>query len=77
MDVWWNIKTKMRDGISLSSDIYFPDNIEASTMGFPAIYSSTPYGTKSEDQIQIAQLLTAQGYILVAQDVRGSARAMS
>lgn len=55
----------MRDGIRLATDVYFPPSTPA-----PAIAIRTPYGRKQRAQIFI--LLARHGYIVLAQDCRGT-----
>ena len=69
VEVKYNVKVPMRDGVNLSVDIYFPRGKEGP---FPVIFSRTPYnnvGESVESYIFFAQ----HGYVWVAQDVRGSA----
>jgi putative CocE/NonD family hydrolase len=59
------IRIKMRDGVSLVSDIYRPK-----TEGkFPALLERTPYDRK--DESSMAYELAGHGYVVVLQDTRG------
>ncbi len=64
-----SVMVTMRDGIKLSTDIYFPENHQGK---LPAIMIRTPYGkTKSELMIRVARMFAGQGYAVVFQDKRG------
>jgi len=62
-----NVRIPMRDGITLSADIYRPD----SGQRFPALLLRTPYSNNSPDEIQNSTWFAARGYVVVNQDVRG------
>src|SRR4030095_8731429 len=58
------IRIKMRDGVSLVSDIYRPK-----TEGkFPALLERTPYDRK--DESSMAYELAGHGYVVVLKDTR-------
>ncbi|MBO0782972.1 MAG: CocE/NonD family hydrolase [Ktedonobacteraceae bacterium] len=60
----------MRDGVTLSADIYFP----ASTMGeqrWPVILTRTPYVKADGRLVEIGRFYAGHGYVFVAMDVRG------
>jgi uncharacterized protein len=60
-----DVKAKMRDGITLRSDICRPK-----TDGkFPVLLTRTPYDKRGESDICLKW--AARGYVVVAQDVRG------
>jgi uncharacterized protein len=64
------VKQRMRDGVSLSSDIYRPDSEEI----FPVILTRTPYSTAEGFQSRLsdeARFFASQGYAYVIQDCRG------
>ena len=68
VDVRYNVKVPMRDGVYLSLDIYFP----AGQPGpFPVILSRTPYDNMAEALIDGAIYFAQNGYVFVAQDCRG------
>lgn len=59
-----NVRTPMRDGVTLAADVYRPD----APGKFPVILERTCYGrAQSSDARYFAQ----RGYVFVAQDVRG------
>ena len=60
-----SVKTEMRDGVTLQSDIYRPD----SNAKFPVMLQRTPYdrdGARSSGPI-----LASHGYVVIIQDTRG------
>jgi putative CocE/NonD family hydrolase len=61
-----DMKAAMRDGVKLSTDLYFPAGI---TGKLPVILIRTPYDKKL--QSAAARLFAAQGYAVAVQDVRG------
>jgi hypothetical protein len=58
----------MRDGVRLSTDLYFPVN---GPHQLPAIVIRTPYGKTRERQAIDADLFASHGYAVAIQDVRG------
>ena len=61
----------MRDGVGLYTQVYVPTK---SNEALPILLLRTPYGTGTLDSTRIAALLpelTADGYIVVLQDIRG------
>ena len=62
-----DVKTPMRDGVDLSSDIYLPD----AHGKFPTVLIRTPYDNAQERTVEKARRLASNGYACVAQDVRG------
>ncbi len=60
----------MRDGVRLSTDLYFPENDEPS---WPVILLRTPYSkTGFGGRMQhLADMMAAQGYVVAVQDKRG------
>jgi len=67
-----NVMVRMRDGIRLATDVYFPAAQGRRLDGpFPAILERTPYGKVREDLIASAQFFASHGYVAVAQDCRG------
>lgn len=60
-----HVSVKMRDGVSLSADIYRPVGDEE----FPVLLERTPYNRTSE--AAMANELASHGYIVVLQDTRG------
>src|SRR5579884_3675311 len=68
--VEFNRRVPMRDGITLSADIYFPIDASASKK-YPIILTRTPYMKLNELQLALASYYAEHGYIFVAMDVRG------
>src|SRR5215210_3932793 len=61
----------MRDGVRLYTQVYVPTSASEQ---LPILLLRTPYGTGQLDSARIAASLpelTADGYIIVAQDIRG------
>ena len=75
MKILRDVKAKMRDGVCLATDIFFPDKEGV----YPAIAVRTPY-TKARweiqhwkgDQYMNPQKFTDAGYIVAVQDCRGT-----
>ncbi len=71
-DISWDVKVKMSDGVSLSTDIYLPSDIEG---GLPAILIRTPYNKSRPEEIEHGtrdvKYFVDNGYAVVMQDVRG------
>ncbi len=63
-----DVKTPMRDGVELSSDLYLP---VAAGESFPTILMRTPYNNNLDRFISKARRLANDGYACVLQDVRG------
>jgi putative CocE/NonD family hydrolase len=59
------VSVKMRDGVSLVSDIYRPVSDEK----FPVLLERTPYNRT--DEAAMANKMASHGYIVVLQDTRG------
>src|SRR5487761_116069 len=70
-------RVPMRDGVSLSADIYFPassgndDATDAQARRWPAILTRTPYMKASEGLLTQGRWFAERGYVFVAMDVRG------
>jgi putative CocE/NonD family hydrolase len=62
-----DVKVAMRDGVSLSTDIYRPD----AEGKFPAILIRTPYNNNTEAAIVQSRFFAERGYVMLQQDVRG------
>jgi putative CocE/NonD family hydrolase len=62
-----DVKTPMRDGVNLSSDIYLPE----ARGPFPTVLIRTPYDNNGDLLIQKARRLATNGYACVLQDCRG------
>src|SRR5258708_1796639 len=59
----------MRDGVTLSADIYRPD----AEGRFPVILSRTPYlkSPRDKEGLERCRYFAARGYVFVVADVRG------
>ena len=71
------MRTSMRDGVSLSTDVYRPArNGEPLPGPFPAIITRSPYDTRSgkgpSSQARNGEFFARHGYLYAAQDMRGS-----
>jgi uncharacterized protein len=63
-----DVAMPMRDGVVLRADVYRPAGAES----LPVLLTRTPYGKAASPQtVASNRALAAQGYIVVAQDVRG------
>ena len=62
-----NVRVPMRDGVTLSTDIYFPD----APGKFPAILIRTPYNKATAQSVPQGQWFAERGYVVLEQDVRG------
>jgi putative CocE/NonD family hydrolase len=62
-----NVLVPMRDGVKLSTDLYFPD----AEGRFPALLIRTPYSNNTEPQVANARWYAERGYVVAVQDVRG------
>ena len=65
--VLYDLKTTMRDGVRLSSDVFLPRGGGA----FPTLLLRTPYETLHEPHIDWAAWWAKRGYAVVIQDCRG------
>ena len=63
----FNVRIPMRDGVTLSADIYRPD----APGKFPVILSRTPYDNGTAPNVQAGKRWASKGYVYVIQDVRG------
>ena len=61
------IDVPMRDGVSLSTDIYLP----VVDRPVPVILIRTPYNNNNEGQVKDAMYFASRGYAVAVQDVRG------
>ena len=62
-----NIKTPMRDGVELSSDLYLPK----ARGSYPTVLMRTPYSNNMDMMIEKGRALANNGYACVMQDTRG------
>ncbi|QIA26706.1 CocE/NonD family hydrolase [Thermaerobacter sp. PB12/4term] len=63
----FNVRVPMRDGITLSADIYRPD----APGRFPVVLARTPYNKNSQRAWQYGNFFAKHGYVFVWMDVRG------
>lgn len=61
------VMVPMRDGVTLSSDLYFP----VAKGKFPTILIRTPYNNSSSRYDRYGKFYASRGYVLVIQDCRG------
>jgi len=64
-------RVPMRDGITLSADVYRPIDSSGETKNYPVILARTPYQKLSERMLVPAKYFAGRGYVFVAMDVRG------
>ena len=62
-----DVRVPMRDGVSLSADLYLPETEQQ----VPAIVVRSPYGRAGEYIYNMAPYFAARGYGFVSMDVRG------
>ena len=62
-----DVRVPMRDGVTLSMDLFLPRGAGAS----PAILIRTPYSNNNQKLIEKGSRLASQGYVCAVQDVRG------
>ena len=67
VDMRLDVGVPMRDGVTLSADIYLPD----AAGSFPTVLIRTPYGNNAAPSIETGRRLANVGYACVIQDVRG------
>jgi putative CocE/NonD family hydrolase len=63
----YDVRVPMRDGVTLSADIYFPH----ASGPAPVILHRTPYNNNGRLHMAEAAFFNAAGYVYVAQDCRG------
>lgn len=63
-------RVPLRDGVTLSADIYLPDT-GATPQRWPVILTRTPYLKASLNILNQGRWFAEHGYVFVAQDVRG------
>ncbi len=64
-------RVPMRDGITISADIYRPIDSADNSRQYPVILTRTPYMKLSERMLVPAKYFAEHSYIFVAMDVRG------
>ena len=67
-----NVMVRMRDGVMLATDIYFPamDGRRADDK-FPVILERTPYDKAAPNNVTKGKYFGRRGYVCAIQDVRG------
>ncbi len=63
----YDVRVPMRDGITLSADVFRPD----APGRFPVILERTPYDNSRVARLALGKHLVTHGYVYVTQDVRG------
>jgi len=64
-------RVPMRDGITLSADIYHPVDPACEAKTYPVILTRTPYLKADIRMLETARYFAERGYVFVAMDVRG------
>ncbi len=67
----FDLRVPMRDGITLSADIYRSIDSSGERKKYPVILARTPYQKLSERMLVPAKYFSERGYVFVAMDVRG------
>ena len=67
-----NVMVRMRDGVKLATDIYFPA-LDGKVAGssFPVLLERTPYNKASPSIVTAGKYFARRGYVCAFQDVRG------
>ena len=68
--ILFNRRVPMRDGVSLSADIYAPEDIRHGKR-YPVILSRTPYLKAEAEMLATGRYFAEHEYVFVAMDVRG------
>src|SRR2546421_9458122 len=71
MHILFDQRVSMRDGITLSADVYLPARDTTETANWPVVLLRTPYLKADVHILEHANYLTEHGYAYVALDVRG------
>jgi len=71
MRIQFDQRVPMRDGITLSADVYLPNKPMQEAGSWPVILLRTPYIKASESILTPTQYFVEHGYVFVAMDVRG------
>jgi putative CocE/NonD family hydrolase len=67
----FDVRVPMRDGVTLSADIYLPPAQPGAADKWPVILTRTPYLKTGLPLLENAQYFAEHGYVFVAMDVRG------
>jgi putative CocE/NonD family hydrolase len=62
-----NVPARMRDGVTLRSDIYRP----SAPGSYPALLQRTPYSKNDRGAARRFSAIAARGYVVIVQDTRG------
>jgi hypothetical protein len=62
-----NVRVPMRDGVTLSADLYLPD----APGPHPTLLWRTPYSNNTQPNVDQSKWFAERGYAVVTQDVRG------
>ena len=68
VEIKYNVRIPMRDGVHLSADIYFPRDGQGP---WPVVLLRTPYDNMTDNLVNEAIFYAQHDYVYVAQDVRG------
>jgi len=71
MRIAFDQRVPMRDGITLSADIYFPSDPAQAAARWPVLLTRTPYVKAVASAIDVARYYARHEYVFVAMDVRG------
>ena len=64
-------RVPMRDGVTLSADIYRPDDGADEPERYPVVVSRTPYVKANAAAVEAGKYYAERGFVYVLQDVRG------
>lgn len=71
MRVLFNRRVPMRDGVTLSADVYLPAKASSEGERWPVVLLRTPYMKANMTVVEAAGYYNERGYVYVALDVRG------
>ena len=69
--IQFNQRVPMRDGVTLSADVYLPANVETEGKHYPVVLMRTPYMKANATAVDYGAYMAERGYVYVALDVRG------
>ena len=69
--VRFDVRVPMRDGLTLSADVYRAASAPGEPESYAVILARTPYQKLSEGMMSVARYFADRGYVFVAMDVRG------
>jgi uncharacterized protein len=67
----FDVRVPMRDGVTLSADVYQTASGPGEPDALPVILARTPYQKLSEGMLSVARYFAGHGYVFIAMDVRG------